>query len=340
MKMKRKRLNIDSERCRALAERLRNIHMLPDPFIRKADSTGAMHREAEYWFYMIAICQSTRTLKGYIDGKWLRGGDYLLTAARRKMEADSNFFNTSRMERITADELRAMLSDDGDPANSTIDRVEERVEQLRDCARVLRREFGGDIMEVYGHSEGYIVRNDGKGLLTLLKGFRAYSDPVEKKSHLLLLYLDAAGVWKVKDPENLRVAVDYHLMRVALRSGIVQVEDEELADKLRHRRTVTIEEDFEVRQIVKEAYLSIILHSGHGAFQLDNMIWNLGRSYCFSDRDPICKDRSFQNDRLCSFVRVTDYKEKRRCPLEGVCLGRVDDRFREFAETNIDTEYY
>jgi hypothetical protein len=41
-----------------------------------------------------------------------------------------------------------MLSDDGNPINSTIDRVEERVEQLRDCARVLRLEFDGDIMEI------------------------------------------------------------------------------------------------------------------------------------------------------------------------------------------------
>jgi DNA-binding phage protein len=87
-------------------------------------------------------------LRGYIGGRWLRGEDYLLTAARRKIEADPKFFDVSRREQVTGDDLRAMLSDDGNPINSTIDRVEERVEQLRDCARVLRLEFDGDIMEI------------------------------------------------------------------------------------------------------------------------------------------------------------------------------------------------
>jgi len=331
---------VNARKCRELGLRLKPIRVLPDPNIRRARTIHEKRREAEFWFYVIAMCQATRTLQGYIDGKWLRGGDYLLAACRRRFDSDQDFFKANRMKSIREDNLKALLSDDGNPDHSTIDRVAERVGLLRDCARVLLKRFDGDIMRIHDVSEGYLTRRDGKGLLTLLKNFRAYRDPVEKKSFLLLLYLNESGVWKIRDLKNLKIAVDYHIMRIALRAGIVSLVDNALAFRLLQHKRVKQSEDYEVRKTVREACSLLSKHSGHSIFEIDTMLWNMGRSCCFYEHDPICGFKICQKRDRCSFVKATDYLCSGKCIFDGACLGSRNVQYRKFWETNVYTEYY
>jgi len=334
------KVRVDAEKCRELGLKLKPIRVLPDPYIRSARTVVEKRREAEFWFYVIAMCQATRTLQGYIDGKWLRGGDYLLAACRRRFDTDQDFFTANRMRSIEEDELRALLSDDGNPDHSTIDRVAERVGLLRNCARILFKRFNGDIMMIYNVSEGYLIRKDGKGLLNLLKNFRAYSDPVEKKSFLLLLYLNESEIWKMKDLESLKIAVDYHVMRIALRAGLVKVVDDALAYRLKQRKRIKQSEDCEVRKAVREACSILSKCSSHTAFELDTMLWNIGRSCCFYEHDPICDARICHKRDKCSFIRATNYFCPGKCVFDGTCLGSRNDSYRKLWETNVYTEYY
>jgi len=333
-------VGVNARKCRELGLRLKPIRVLLDPNIRRAGTSDEKRREAEFWFYVIAICQATRTLQGYINGMWLRGGDYLLAACRRRFDSDQDFFTAKRMKSIREDGLKALLSDDGDPDRSTIDRVAERVGLLRDSARVLLKRFNGDMMRIYDLSEGCLIRRDGKGLLNLLKNFRAYSDPVEKKSFLLLLYLNESGIWKIRDLENLKIAVDYHIMRIALRSGIVNVVNNALASKLLQRKRVKQSEDYEVRKAVREACSLLSKYSDHNAFEIDTMLWNLGRSCCFYEHDPICDGTICHKRDRCSFIKATNYSCPGKCIFDGACLGSRKDRYRRLWETNIYTEYY
>jgi len=333
-------VRVNPEKCRELGFRLKPIRVLPDPNIRRAGTIDEKRREAEFWFYVIAMCQATRTLKGYIHGKWLRGGDYLLAACRRRFNSDQSFFTASRMKSIREDEFKALLSDDGNPDHSTIDRVTERVGLLRNCAQVLLKRFHGDVMLIYKVSEGYLIRRDGKGLLNQLRNFRAYSDPVEKKTFLLLLYLNESGIWEIKDPENLKVAVDYHIMRIALRAGIVNIVDNSLASRLLQCKKVKQSEDLEVRKTVREACSLLPEVSGHSSFEIDTMLWNMGRSCCFYEHDPICGSRTCHKREKCSFIKATDYLCPGKCIFDGTCLGSRDDSYRKLWETNVYTEYY
>ncbi|OYT56351.1 MAG: hypothetical protein B6U76_04010, partial [Desulfurococcales archaeon ex4484_217_2] len=63
-------------------------------------------------------------------------------------------------------------------------------------------------------------------LIDRLKTFRAYEDPVEKKSFLLVKFLERRGIFKPIDKENLHVPVDNHLVRIAFRLGIVKLDRE------------------------------------------------------------------------------------------------------------------
>ena len=72
------------------------------------------------------------------------------------------------------------------------------------AARRLRGRLGGDA-----------------GLLALLAGFEAFSDPLQKKAFLFAKLCDRRGWLTVRDPEHWQVCADNVLMRLALRSGLV-----------------------------------------------------------------------------------------------------------------------
>lgn len=289
---------------------------------------------------MIAICHATRTLDGLLDGELVRGNDYLLLAARRCFDADPSFFGAERMARIRSRDLRAAISDDGNPSHSKLDRVQERVDLLHDCAEVLLRDFEGDVMKIYAQSNGYVQPVKGQGLLDLLARFKAYSDPVRKKSFLLVVFLNEAGVWRVMDPENLSLAIDYHLMRIALRSGAIRVLDASLAAKLKERKPVAEAEDGLVREAARAAYSFMARQPGLDVFSLDNLLWNIGRTCCFYEHDPICGGQSCWKREHCTLLQRSNYDCSGRCPLDGVCLGSRNRDYRRYWETNIYTAYY
>ena len=331
-------LRVDQEQCRRLARRLRSLQVRPDPYLRRAANENERRQEADYWFYVTAICQSTRTFEGTIGGRWLRGWDYLVVTTRRCMED----FTAERMLGYTAEDLMTVLSDDFNPAHSPIDRVEERLEQLHDCARVLLRNYGGAAMAVYERSGGWLAGESG--LLALLSEFAAYADPLRKKSVLLAGMLHEIGVWPLRDAENLKVAMDYHAMRVALRSGMVKVQDARLARDLRERNPVSSAQNQAVRMAVSRACDVMVRESGMSVFAFDKLIWHLGRSCCFYDHDPICgpgraAERCFKRD-TCTFIQATTYPCPDVCVFDGVCKGSRDPAYRSYWETNLYTAYY
>ena len=64
---------VDGEQCRELARHLRTLRVRADPYLRRPGDEAERYREANYWLYITAICQSTRTFEGTINGRWLRG---------------------------------------------------------------------------------------------------------------------------------------------------------------------------------------------------------------------------------------------------------------------------
>jgi hypothetical protein len=331
-------LRVNQEQCRNLARCLARLHVRPDPYLKKPASEAECRQEANYWLYITAICQSTRTFEGTIDGQWVRGWDYLVQASRRRMED----FGAMRMQTYSAEDLLSLLSDDFCADHSPIDRVEERLEQLHDCARVLLHHYDGEAMGVYERSAGQLVGEDG--LLALLSEFAAYADPLQKKSVLLAGMLHEIDVWPMGDAENLKVAMDYHAMRVALRSGMVEVQDAALARDLRNGNAVSDALNQSVRTAVSAACDIVVRESGMSVFAFDKCIWHLGRSCCFYDHAPICgpahaAEQCFKRDR-CSFIRATTYCCPNVCVLDGVCRGSRDPAYRSYWETNVYTAHY
>jgi hypothetical protein len=330
-------LRVNAEQCHLLAQRISEIEVRPDPYLRAAISERQRCEEANFWFFVTAICQSTRTFQGTLEDRRVRGWDYLVQASERR-RAD---FSAQRMKDYTIDDVLSLYSDDFDPAHSCADRVEERLAQLHDCASRLLRHYGGEAMNLYSASGGRL--SGPGGLLDQLCAFQAYADPLCKKSVLLAGMLHEVGIWPLQDPQNLTVAMDYHAMRVALRSAMVEVADTSLARALREQAPVPSAVNQVVRSFVSDACDLIVRESGLSVFAFDKFIWHLGRSCCFYEHDPICGPNhigpcSKHDD--CTFIRATTCVCANVCALDGLCRGSRDPSYRTFWETNVYTPDY
>jgi hypothetical protein len=331
-------MRVDEIQCLHLAQRLDQVQARPAEFVVPVTSPAEKQREANLWFFLVAICQSTRTLQGTLDGQWYRGWDYMVHAARRALLTDPQTFTAAHLQHISEDGLRRLFADDGLAEHSTFDRIPERVVQWHDAARLLLERYQGDVMALY-EASGHRLRGED-GILARLNAFAAYSDPVEKKSFLLIMFAQRCGAWQVEDLENLKLAIDYHIMRIALRSGMVRVEDAALARRLKARQPVTAEEDNAVREAVRQACDLLVRYSQHSVFAVDNILWMMGRNCCFYDYDPRCGPNVCQRQAQCTFIRSIAYACPHKCLLDGICLASRDDDYRAYWETALYTSYY
>jgi len=331
-------VSLDLEQCRRVGARLATVTIPPDPTLQAPRDEDERRRLANLWLYVVAICQHTVSLEGTLNGVWYRGWDYLIRAALRAEKQTPDYFAARRMAQFTTADLQRLFSDAGDPATSTLDRLDERLAQLHDCAHELLAGYDGEAMGIHAAAGGQ-ARGPG-GLYERLAHLAAYADPVEKKSTLLLAFLHQAGIWPLADPEHITMAVDYHAMRVALRSGIVAVEDPVLAQVLRERVPVDDAINTAVRAAVRAACAELARQSGHGIYELDRIIWLLGRSCCFYDHEPICGDRTCFKADECAFTEGVRYPCPGACLLDGVCRGSRNLAYRAFWETNVYTPHY
>ena len=134
----------------------------------------------------------------------------------------------------------------------------ERARLWRDLAAGLIRDHGGE-------TGGLIATADRRlggegGLVSLLARYEAYADPLAKKAFLFAKIAERRGWLSVADPESWQVCADNVLMRLALRSGLVEPGGVE-----------------EVRAATREAFAAVAADSGVTPPVLDDLLWERGR---------------------------------------------------------------
>jgi len=133
-----------------------------------------------------------------------------------------------------------------------------RAELLRDLARGLERDHGGEARTLLAAADGSLGGN--AGLLALLARYEAYADPLQKKSFLFAKICERRAWFAVRDPERWEVCADNVLMRLALRSGLVEPGPLE-----------------EVRSSTRAVFREVADCSGVSPPVLDDLLWELGR---------------------------------------------------------------
>lgn len=254
--------------------------------------TESTDRILTYFLAMVSIdhrlSRPDRQYKAVIDGEELSGADLLYRLGMKMFVANPDFFTPQNLSRISVEDVRSWLSvGEVSPPDPEV-----RSMLLKDLGKKILTFFEGSTLRLIEVSKGYLRRKDGNGFLDLLKVFKAYSDPVEKKSMLLVKFLSYRGILDVVDKENIRVAVDNHLTRIAIRLGIITLE-KFLEEKILCEIPVGYSDDVVIRYTVREAYQYLSTYANVNPFILDDFLWDFGRRICLRNtpRCVICRFR-------------------------------------------------
>ena len=187
--------------------------------------------------------------------------------------------------------------------------ADERIANLQDLGRRLAEDGDGRFLNVAEASGGSLVE-----FSRLSARFRAFDDPIYKLTMLNAILHSGSGVYRFDD-EPLP-AIDYHLLRHALRQGML-VPNPTLERKLKQGHLLEPAEAAELRRVALVAFIDLSVRTGLSGDILDNKFW-LNRVNC-TDDDPVC----------------TDPETASLCPFFGACMQAV-----EFGRPLEFTRYY
>ncbi|HIE24332.1 MAG TPA: hypothetical protein EYP68_08920 [Candidatus Korarchaeota archaeon] len=287
-------MRIDLERVRKLAEKVSDVKPILNAFDERFFPEKGVEKElvTSYFLFLTAIDHRTRVDNIYhkeIDGELFFGSDLLFRLAKLKYNEDPEFYTAKSMERLSFKEFKEVFM----PEGVTLRDPDLRVTLLRDLGSKLIRLYDGRTINLIEMAEERIKGTPMKpGLLELLKSFIAYTDPAEKKSYLLMKFLERRGLFSPKDPENQQVPVDNHLIRIAIRTGLLRLE-KSWYPLLRNERRSTLEEDVALRLMTRAAFKQVAEEAKITPFVLDDFLWSHGRTICMRD-GPLCEECSIR----------------------------------------------
>ncbi len=294
------RVQIDSMRVAALATELTEVASSADldfcgfPFPEEGDPLALENLAAatlhQYGFWDADERGWLGPMYAIRQGRRFKGSDWIWQAFTCASRADPSIFDPQRM----ASEPRLLeqmcLDEEG---RCPLPDIESHT--------ALHQAYGAALAERY--PRGFVevlekVRESAEpaaSLLAELSQLPGYAeDPMAKKANLLVVMLAARpeGFLELRDPQNIRPIVDYHLMRSCLRTGCVRILDEDLRRRLEGRQWVDCEEEREIRAASFAAIEELVQLSGCSVALIDGFFFTNGRSRCLEDREPRCEECS------------------------------------------------
>jgi hypothetical protein len=190
-----------------------------------------------------------------VDGAGPYEGSALLWALGLRAEKRAPGALTARsLLGVPAEAIAAVFR----AGQDTLHDPERRAKLWDDLAKGMLKDYGGQA-ELLIEASGGKLGGQG-GALFRLSEFDAFADPLRKKAFLLCKIWERRGWLTVSDPENWEVSSDNVLMRLALRSGLVEQGDVE-----------------EVREATLKAFKAVADEAGISPPVLDDLLWEKGR---------------------------------------------------------------
>lgn len=207
-------------------------------------------------------------------------------------------------------------------------RAKERAQILRDIPKTVHKHYGSDAENFYEECSG--VSLGGGEFQNLMDKFEGYrTDWLRKKTNVLSHDLARENIISFPDLENLEPAIDYHIMRLYLRSGRVVPMDEGVYKFLEGAPNPRGSLVRELRKATAEAEKLTSFYSGINVADLNFVEWQVGRSVCINNERPHCTSLGSESKLDSSIASLT----KDGCPYKEVCLSRNElPRFMLFQE--------
>ena len=240
----------------------------------------------------------TQPLYGTLNEKKLKGSDLLWRLIFRACAKNPERFTPVGLRTMARDEFLVMFSDDDGPVSLLA--TEERYQ--------LTLEYGGWFL-LGDHTPDKLIaiaqvaKDPAATMLRMLQSVPGYGeDPLAKKA-LLLLMVETNRPEHFINPEAGFVwppVIDYHLMRIALRLGLITLSPEWRKQNTQ-RLFISGDHERKIRHAVYDAITLLIRFSGRTMSEIDALLWLLGRKSCLEMEEPRCSS----------------------CVLEKVCVKRT-----------------
>jgi sugar/nucleoside kinase (ribokinase family) len=241
----------------------------------------------QFSFWTVAQDRYDHPLIAPINGKNLKGSDYLWQAYLHRLADDLAFHSPARQANLTQkDMLTLFRADDGtDPMPA----LELHLEQAQ--------QYGRDMLAL-NLTPNDVVRQAQESPLPLetfvrlldhIGGYK--EDPLRKKTGLLALILnDRPEAFLTFGPnEQVAPVIDYHLMRSCLRIGFIDVVDGELRKNLIDRRVLSPADEWTVRYAAYLAIEQVVVHTGKSTGAVDSFLFFNARTRCLEMTEPVCE---------------------------------------------------
>lgn len=223
---------------------------------------------------------------------------------------------------------------------------QERVRAI-ERARILR-ETAASLLILLGSGgslRGLLNRPEldgGLGFYQLIAGIPAYrGDPFDKKARVLAHELHREGIIEFTDPGNLKPAVEYHLIRLYLRSGrVVPTSDSVTKELLGEGRSARPRLVNLLRGAVDLAMRQTAFYAGIDVATLNYIEWQIGRSICVEELGPNLVARYCEAPAPDDMPKDVRTLAKRHCPFAGFCNSLNDPAYPWFREPQFQKTIY
>jgi hypothetical protein len=241
---------------------------------------------------------------------------------------DTGGLNARNLSTVTAREVETWLAGYHRPERT---KSKERAALLRDVGATILRDFQGEPENLLEGAGGRLHGSDG--FMERLDRFCAFrEDPLRKKSNVLVHEIVRDGVANFDDSNKIAPAVDYHIMRLYLRSGrVVPLHCETLEllkkDSAPRPRLVKL-----LREAVSEALCLTALYTGMSIPDVNSVEWQIGRDVCDRSRPKCSAGNASVAERL-GLSRDT-------CPYIDFCRAFTDKEWRLLREPDLKKSFY
>ncbi|MFX1564626.1 MAG: queuosine salvage family protein [Promethearchaeota archaeon] len=297
---------------------------------------------ARFFFFVTAIDHRTsppnQNFEGIVDGNYFQGADLLWHLSLRKFVENPTLFDPAVMAKISSETVSDWYTVN-EPTLVTIRNPRQRAALLRNCGAHLLKKYQSSVLTLLkaaNHRVTSDTRLHRSGLMALLSHFKAYEDPAEKKAYLFLKFILRRNLWSITDGDLVRIPVDNHLSRIALRTGIVNISPT-FASQLRQQKPLDLQLDVHLRKLIGTAYSQVASSASRAVLELDDFFWHFGRQCCLAT-NPICVTGC---TKAC-YVAQRLFSEpcQGTCPLRSVCPASTNEKQRALLEPKLETWYY
>jgi hypothetical protein len=241
---------VDPQLISQVAERVRGLavdYQAPD----FAEAPGA-----DAALFVCAIDHRTGYARAHlVDGKGpYEGSDVLWALGCSAERRQPGLLSAASLSAVDPERVEELFRIEGE----TIAGAQERARLWRNLAAGLIDRYEGSTTVLLNAAQSRL--GGSEGLIERLAQFEAFGDPLAKKAYLFAKVAARRGWLEVVDPECWEVCADNVLMRLALRSGLVQPGP---VDAVRAATRMAL------KRVAEEAGIEPPL--------LDDLLWELGR---------------------------------------------------------------